>query len=165
MAKTRIKLPATEFLEDYHRLQLSQVRFYWEGTPTPKPRMTRKDVWLDPPRPPVARWRHFKNSFYGLALSNRFQVYYMIAEIQLVAYIPFPRNWKADLRHKMAGQPHFQRTPDADNITKACLDALVGEDHTNWKQNCEKRWQRLDQLPGIQVLAYCYDRDNPYKQE
>lgn len=107
-------------------------------TPVPKPRMTQRDKWLNPPRPPVLRYRAFEERLYTLARASHFEMPESGASIHFA--MPMPCSWSKKKREAMRGQPHQQR-PDLDNLIKAVFDALLGEDCKIWQlKQVEKRW-------------------------
>ena len=98
--------------------------------PVPKPRQTRRDVWLSPPRPAVARYRAFADRMREIAQANRFD--FPEAGASILFAMPMPPSWSKKKRAQMHGEPHRQK-PDLDNLTKATLDALCEEDCTVWR--------------------------------
>lgn len=104
-------------------------------TPVPKPRMTRRDKWLKPPRPAVGRYRNFCNEI-------------MAAKVNLppsgchVKFIfPLPKSTPEKIKLKLDGMPHMQK-PDLDNCLKGLLDALFVNDSIVWDIHATKRWGR-----------------------
>lgn len=85
-----------------------------------KPRQTQRDQWQNRPR--VARYRTFKDDcrIWGVALDlERFY--------HVVFVLPMPESWPARKRAEHAFQLHRAK-PDKDNLEKALLDAVHGED-------------------------------------
>lgn len=56
-----------------------------------------------------------------------------------------PKTWSKAKRDKMDGMPHKTK-PDIDNLMKALLDAIYGEDCQIWKISAEKRWGVIGQI-------------------
>ena len=104
-------------------------------TAVPKPRQTRRDVWLNPPRPGVARYRAFKDQV------RVFKVKFPHHGAKVLFILPMPKSWSPKKRAVMDGKPH-QQTPDIDNLIKAFLDALFENDQDVWQLTAEKRWGR-----------------------
>ena len=103
-------------------------------TPIPKCRMTRRDKWLHPPRPCVARYRAFCTEILlrGVHLPT--------FGAAVTFYIPMPQSWSKKKKKAMDGQPH-QQTPDLDNLLKALSDACYQDDSVIWHYSAiSKRW-------------------------
>jgi len=63
-------------------------------------------------------------------------------EVAIVAWFPMPASWSKKKRREHEGRWHTQK-PDADNVSKAVIDAL----HEHWNDDCQvamltlqKRW-------------------------
>lgn len=95
-----------------------------------KPRMTQRDRWQK--RPVVLRYRAMCDELRlsGLKLPSRFV---------LIAFLPMPSSWPASRRRDTNGQPHLAK-PDADNVSKGCMDALSPSDSHHWDGRCIKLW-------------------------
>lgn len=95
-----------------------------------KPRMTQRDRWKK--RPCVLRYRAMCDELRlsGLKLPSRFL---------LIAFLPMPASWPATRKRACDGQPHLNK-PDADNISKGCMDALSPSDSHHWDGRCIKLW-------------------------
>lgn len=95
--------------------------------PCPKPRMTQRDKWLDPPRPVVAKYWLFADAIrieakkFGFELADAFDV---------IFYLPMPESWSEKKKRRMAGKPHRQR-PDRDNLLKGFCDSLCPDDDSH----------------------------------
>jgi Holliday junction resolvase RusA-like endonuclease len=50
-----------------------------------------------------------------------------------------PESWSRKKRALYDGQPHQQK-PDLDNLVKAVLDAIYGDDSGIWDTHSQKRW-------------------------
>ena len=110
----------------------------FDVTPTPKARETRRDKWLNPPRPAVARYRAFANELRARAARADFTL--PDSGAWLGFGIPMPKSWSKKKRLAMGGTPHTQR-PDLDNLVKAVFDSLAKEDCGIWHlAGAEKRW-------------------------
>lgn len=96
-----------------------RVTHAYSVAPSPKVRMSRKDVWLQPPRPIVAKWRAFKDAVReaGIKLRNGDTITFVV---------PMPDSWSKSKRAKMCGTPH-QQTPDLDNLLGGLMDAAHPE--------------------------------------
>lgn len=106
--------------------------------PVPKPRMTRRDVWLSPPRAPVARYRMFCDELRAEVARLGFELPEGGASLRFD--LPMPASWSRRKRAEMMGRPHQQR-PDLSNIVKAFEDGLLAEDCRIWHYaGLEKRW-------------------------
>jgi len=102
-------------------------------TPVPKPRQTQRDSWRL--RPPVARYRAFRDEvrLHGVTLPE--------FGYHVIFVLPMPASWPEAKKRAMDGQPH-QRRPDKDNLEKALLDAVYGEDCCVWDGRVTKLWGR-----------------------
>ena len=98
--------------------------------PCPAPRMTRRDKWAG--RPCVQRYFAFRDEIrlHGVTIPDR---------AWLVFVIPMPKSWSEKRRAEMDGKPHTVR-PDADNLAKACGDAVFSEDSHIWDLRATKIW-------------------------
>lgn len=101
-------------------------------SPLAKPRMTRRDVWAK--RKVVIRYREFcdelRTQAEGWTLPDAFRARFII---------PMPKSWSKKKKLQKVATPMQQR-PDADNLAKALMDALLKEDSTVWKLEIEKIW-------------------------
>lgn len=57
----------------------------------------------------------------------------------IVFVMPMPPSWSAKEKARMDGAPH-QQTPDKDNLEKALLDAVFGQDKHVWDGRVSKLW-------------------------
>ena len=105
---------------------------FFKISPVAKPRMTRRDVWAK--RKVVIRYREFcdelRSQAEGWELPDAFRARFIV---------PMPSSWCKKKRLQKVATPHQQR-PDADNLCKALMDALLKEDSTVWKLEIEKIW-------------------------
>lgn len=100
-------------------------------TPIPKPRMTQRDKWEQ--RPCVMRYRAYCDAL-RYELLDVPECHYHI-----VFVLPMPKSWPKKKRDEMRGTPH-QQVPDKDNLEKAVLDALYGDDCRVWDGRVTKIW-------------------------
>lgn len=100
-------------------------------TPVPKPRQTQSDRWNKRPR--VLRYRAFADE----CRARKVVVPECGAHITFV--LPMPASWSNKKRDTMDGQPH-QVKPDKDNLEKALLDAIYGDDSVVWDSRVTKIW-------------------------
>lgn len=120
-------------------------------TPVPKPRMTRRDRWLDPPRPGVARYREFKDNIGAAFVDAGHNIQEMdVYGVRVIAWLPMPKSWSEKRKSKSFLTPHRQ-TPDADNILKAVCDALLDNDSGVWLKEISKFWSREPHIK-IEIL-------------
>ena len=103
-------------------------------TPIPKPRMTRRDKWLKPPRNCVAQYRAFCDlcRIYRVDLRNGDSIKFVI---------PMPESWTQKKKLAMAGHLH-QSKPDLSNLLKALEDAVHPDDDSElaWYSEIKKVW-------------------------
>jgi len=106
----------------------------YDITPVPKPRMTRRDKWLKPPRPGVAKYWAFKH------LVNLVNIKISQAGTSICFVLPMPKSWSQAKKARMLGQAHTVR-PDLSNLLKAIEDALFIEDSHIWNyRSLSKIW-------------------------
>lgn len=105
-------------------------------TPVGKPRMTKRDRWAQ--RPAVVRYWAYCDAMRAYAEQEGFEP--KEAGMALTFYLPMPTSWSKKKKEAMNGQPHQQK-PDVDNLVKAFLDALLGDDAKVWHlAGVQKRW-------------------------
>jgi Holliday junction resolvase RusA-like endonuclease len=121
-------------------------------TPMGKPRMTKRDRWAK--RPVVTRYFEFADtlrvafSLHGLSgITPTYRVRFGI---------PMPKSWSKKKRAQMDGKPHQQK-PDIDNLLKAFMDPLGGDEHV-WRIQAEKVW-----TSGEGFIAYQPHPDEVYQ--
>lgn len=105
--------------------------------PVAKPRMTRRDKWLSPPRPCVARYRAFSQHLSLLANSQGLDLTKHGAVTCIFGI--------ATKTKTLWNTPHQPRGgKDADNLLKAVLDVLCpkerGGDSHLWDIRAVKYW-------------------------
>lgn len=101
-------------------------------TPVPKPRQTRADKWKK--RPAVLRYRAFADE-----IRLRLPLDYEMNHASITFTLPMPKSWSKKKKDALRGQPHQQK-PDIDNLAKALLDALYGDDSHIHTLSLHKRW-------------------------
>lgn len=99
--------------------------------PTPKPRMTQRDKW----KPSASALRYF--AFKDECMLKKVELPESGAHVTFI--IPFPKSYSLKKRRKLDGQPHIQR-PDVDNLCKALMDAVYGEDCGVYDIRISKFW-------------------------
>lgn len=115
-------------------------RFTVPGPPVGKPRMTRRDKWAR--RPTVVEYRAWadraRNASADL-LRELLGKGVVPGRVYAVARMPLPASLSGRRRDKLMGSPHRVK-PDADNIAKALLDALLDNDQVVYDQRVLKLW-------------------------
>jgi len=102
-------------------------------TPIPKPRMTRRDQWLSPPRPPVKR-------YWDFCLQCKLEkVVLPCFGFHVTFILPFPKSYSEKIKKQLDGRPHMQK-PDLDNLLKALGDAIYQDDSGIYDIWVTKRW-------------------------
>ena len=109
--------------------------------PVAKPRMSRRDKWLSPPRPCVQKYRIFADELRQSCLYDEFVPGFRLL---LEFHLPMPKSWSKKKKAEMNGQPP-QQTPDLDNLIKR-LDAIVPEDCGIWDISAKKFWSETGKL-------------------
>jgi len=114
----------------------------YDIAPVPKPRMTQRDKWLNPPRKPVAKYRAFKT------LCNLRKVEVPEEGAHVTFTIAMPKSWSKKKKHEMFLTKHQSR-PDLDNYLKALLDACHTEDSGIWDIRVTKIWGKKGRIEII----------------
>ena len=102
-------------------------------TPVAKPRMTRRDKWLNPPRPAVAKYWLFKE------LVGMYQVRLPLRDAHIIFVLPMAKSWSKKKQAAMCDTPHEQ-IPDWDNLGKALSDAIYNDDSKISDIRISKKW-------------------------
>lgn len=115
----------------------------YEINPIPKPRMLRSDKWKK--RDCVLRYRSFCDQCraQGMNVPEAGAVIYFI--------LPMPTSWSKKKKEQMLNKPHQQK-PDLDNLLKAVLDAVYGDDSGVWDLHVKKRWGHEGAIYISQVI-------------
>jgi Holliday junction resolvase RusA-like endonuclease len=101
--------------------------------PVPKPRMTRRDKWLKPPRPAVKRYWNFCTQ------CKLERVILPCFGAHVVFILPISDSFSKKKKLYLNGKPHMQR-PDLSNLLKALEDALYQEDSGIYDVHVTKVW-------------------------
>lgn len=106
-------------------------------TPVPAPRQTRRDKFAAtsryPVRPPVARFRAYCDELKIRAVQIPETFHHV------VFVLGCPASWSARQKAAHEGMPHRAK-PDRDNLEKALLDGLFGDDAHVWDGRTTKLW-------------------------
>lgn len=96
--------------------------------PLGKPRMTRADVWKG--RECVQSYWRFKDELRLRLGRSTVPLPHQIKGVSWFAYFPLPESYSKKKCAELSGQPFplHQVKPDRDNIDKAILDSLFGND-------------------------------------
>ncbi|MEM7016059.1 MAG: RusA family crossover junction endodeoxyribonuclease [Pseudomonadota bacterium] len=113
--------------------------YHFSITPVPKPRMTQRDKWLTPARPAVAAYRGYCDEITMRHVSLPY------SGAHVTFNMPMPVSWTQRKREQMKHQPH-QQTPDVDNLLKALLDAVFGQDSVIWDIRATKVWSECGSI-------------------
>lgn len=120
----RISTPSTE-----HAL-IESLRWH-PIVPVPAPRQVKKDKFN--PTDAVLRYRAFRDEVALRHVTiDRLPAFFMFV-------LPMFPSWSGAKRTRMRGMPHEQ-TPDKDNLEKALLDAIYGDDSHIWWTGSLKIW-------------------------
>ena len=116
--------------------------YIFDIDPVPKPRQTRRDKWLNPPRPAVGRYRAFADSVRETAALKGLII---TGVLNISFHVPMPKSWGKKKRRELIASPHTSR-PDIDNLAKAFMDAVLKEDCTIWHLTAVKYWSETGQI-------------------
>lgn len=109
----------------------------WDITPVGKPRQTLCDRWGK--RKVVLNYRAFADQV-------RLQRVVVPEAGALVTFVlPMPASWPKAKRWKHIDGPHRQK-PDLDNLVKALLDAIYGDDAVVYDLHARKVWGKRGQI-------------------
>lgn len=103
----------------------------WDINPVGKPRMTQRDRWGR--RKAVLNYRAFADQvrLRGVAVPE--------GGARVTFVLPMPVSWSRAKRCKHLDAPHRQK-PDLDNLVKALLDAIYGDDAGVHDLHARKVW-------------------------
>ena len=118
--------------------------------------MTQRDKWQR--RPCVLRYRDWKDKAREAA--GVLPPTESIESVVIVAYFSPAASVSKKKRNAAYGTMHRVK-PDADNILKACLDALFGDDQKIAKCSIEKRWA-IGERTEVEIEI---SEDNPYREQ
>lgn len=103
--------------------------------PCPAPRQSRRDAFK--PRPAVQRYHAFRDEVRIRHVQIPQPFYHVLFVIRM------PTSWSHLTKAVHRGQPH-QTKPDKDNLEKALLDSVYGEDKHIWNGWVTKVWGDWD---------------------
>ena len=94
-----------------------------------KPRMTRSDVWKDPPRPAVAKYREFVDAVRAAIIDAKRDAEHDVPDdwtlkgnvSVTISFMPDATFVKVE---EIAGKQRGKRAGDIDNFSKSVLEAL-----------------------------------------
>lgn len=109
----------------------------YDITPIPKPRMTQRDKWAK--RKTVLNYRAFKDECKLKCVELP------VFGAHVTFIIPFPKSYSKKKMRSLDGQPHIQK-PDADNLLKALMDAVYGDDSCVYDVRISKYWGFVGQI-------------------
>lgn len=105
--------------------------------PVPAPRQVNSDKWRPTAR--VLRYRAFRDEV------RLRKVCIPESGFHVVFTLPMPQSWSQKKKREMDGRPHKQK-PDVDNLVKALLDAIYGDDSHVWDGRMTKVWGQQGQI-------------------
>ncbi len=124
--------------QEYFKGDVMEYKRY-DIIPVAKPRMTRRDSAkskqnrIQGMRKCVAKYYAFKNQVQAA------KVEIPEAGSHIIFLMPMPKSWSKKEKQKRDLKRH-QQTPDKDNLEKALLDAVFGEDKHIWDSRVTKIW-------------------------
>jgi Holliday junction resolvase RusA-like endonuclease len=101
------------------------------GTPIPKPRQTRRDVWMK--RMCVIQYRDYADRIRAHCKGK------CSGEIRILFYMPIPATYSKKQHSELPGTEH-QVKPDCDNMIKGVIDALTDNDSHVYYIEAAKYW-------------------------
>lgn len=105
----------------------------YDIAPISAPRMTQSDKWKKPRRSCVQQYFNFRDTV------NRLGVNFQNGD-SVIFVLPMPDSWTAKKKATHDGKPHQQK-PDVDNLLKALLDSIYGDDCHIWHiGDLKKQW-------------------------
>lgn len=113
-----------------HRSTTIGLRWY-PVVPVPAPRQVRRDKFK--PTDSVLRYRAFRDEI------SRQGVQLRQFPSTILFVLPMAPSWSRTKRNRHRGMPHEQ-TPDKDNLEKALLDSIYGDDSHVWYTGSAKVW-------------------------
>lgn len=135
---------------------LGVIRVY-PVDPVSAPRQVRRDIY--DPSPHVLRYRAYQDDLRlrHVQIPQPFS--------HLIFVLPMAASWTQKKKAQHHGMPHQQR-PDKDNLEKAVLDSVFGEDCSVWDGRVSKLWGERGLLivsslnllitPPVQLQRYYY---------
>lgn len=109
--------------------------------PISKPRMTKRDKWKK--RPSVLRYFAFRDEVREWIQKDG--MYIQEYGSHIIFRIPLTPSWSNRKKQSFLGKPHRgtkdgARAMDKDNLEKALLDAVFGDDSWVWDSRSTKFW-------------------------
>lgn len=101
--------------------------------PCPAPRQVNADRWKPSPR--VRRYHAFCDEVKLRKVEIPSNGHHIVFALEM------PKSWPESKKTLHEGAPHRQ-TPDRDNMEKALLDAVYGQDSHIWTGTTTKLWGR-----------------------
>lgn len=98
-------------------------------------RLSRRDYWESTRTKAAARYFAYKDELRAIVPID----WKLPDNYHLVFYLTPPASWSQKKRKRMIGEPHRQK-PDKDNLEKAFLDALYGDDSAVYDGRVTKFW-------------------------
>jgi Holliday junction resolvase RusA-like endonuclease len=120
---------------------MRRIEFTIPGDPIGAPRMTQRDRWKR--RPVVLKYFAWRDK--ARAAAGPMPPAEQVESLSWVAYFSPPVSWSKKKQAAAIGTLHRAK-PDRDNIDKAILDSLFGEDQAIAKGTIEKRWGIAERL-------------------
>ena len=119
--------------------------------PCSKPRMTQSDRWKT--RPATTKYWKYKDELTALWGDRQ-----VPEQVHLLFVVKMPKSWSKSKQSQMLGTPHKGK-PDADNLGKAFLDALLEDDSHIWDVRATKIWGeasliRVQEMEAFKVEFY-----------
>lgn len=133
-------------------------QYFVEGTPIPKPRMTKADVWKK--RPCVVEYRAWADAI-RLKVCGAPDKYLPCTEphsIFLVFYLPIPPSTPPAKARRLEGTYHDRR-PDIDNLAKGVMDALIDRDSAISALHAEKFFRSTGARIGVGISLVSLHRE------
>jgi Holliday junction resolvase RusA-like endonuclease len=124
--------------------ELKQIIIFVD--PIAKPRMTRRDVWLNPPRPCVVKYRLFRDMINTWIMANpkeyKLLTDWLLSGPKITFVMKLRESATKEMKDALIGKPvTVSRRNDLDNLEKSFYDCILPNDDSGvWQHWTRKIW-------------------------